>query len=221
MTGATATEAKLVCLLAPASKGTDPDETMHPALGGQEPEGVLPGDGEGGALYARLLALGVLDHLEPEAPPLGPALVHSHEHLGPVLRIHPARARVYGEYGVALIVLAGEEPGYLLLLEHPLDPPSSSLTSGSNSPSSSASSMSSPESERLAFSPSRSSTLPCTREKRADMALASSGSSQKPGRLMSSPSSSASVRNRFHVEERLQLGEASFQLGRLVFEICH
>src|SRR5918998_1842444 len=53
----------------------DPDETVHPALGGQEPEGVLPGDGEGGALYASLFAFRVLDNLEPEAPPLGPAPV--------------------------------------------------------------------------------------------------------------------------------------------------
>src|SRR5215204_6425269 len=101
----------------------DPDETMHPALGGQEPEGILPRDGEGGALYACLFAFCVLDHLESEAPALGPALVHARQHLGPVLRIYPARARVYGEYGVTLIVLAGEEPGELLLLEHPLDPP--------------------------------------------------------------------------------------------------
>src|SRR5215211_5743308 len=72
---------------------------------------------------------------------------------------------------------------------------SSSSTSGSRSPSSSASSSSSPESERRSRKPSRSSILPCTREKRADTALASSGSSQKLGRLMSSPSSSASLRS--------------------------
>src|SRR5215212_9143475 len=96
---------------------------MHTALGGQESEGILPRDCEGGALYACLLSFCVLDHLEPEAPTLGPALVHARQHLGPVLRIHPARARVYGEYGVALVILAGEEPGDLLLLEHPFDPP--------------------------------------------------------------------------------------------------
>src|SRR5919107_1301055 len=70
-------------------EGADPDETMHPALGGQEPEGVLPGDGEGGALYPGLFTFGVLDNLQPEALPLGPALVHSREYLGPVLRVHP------------------------------------------------------------------------------------------------------------------------------------
>src|ERR671911_434712 len=96
---------------------------MHPALGGQEPEGVLPGDGEGGALYPGLFALRVLDNLQPEALPLGPALVHARQHLGPILRIYPARARVYGEYGVALVVLACEEPSHLLFLEQPLDPP--------------------------------------------------------------------------------------------------
>jgi hypothetical protein len=100
-----------VCLLAPAS------------VRGEEPEGVLPRDGEGRALYARFLALGVLDDLEPEAPAFGPSPVHPGEHLGPVLRIHPAGAGVYGEYGIALVVLAGEEPGDLLFLQDPLDPP--------------------------------------------------------------------------------------------------
>src|SRR5215212_6293837 len=60
----------------------DPDEPMHPALGRGEPEGVLPRDGEGGALYAGLLALCVLDNLQPEAVPLGPPPVHARKHLG-------------------------------------------------------------------------------------------------------------------------------------------
>src|SRR5215207_6542395 len=100
----------------------DPDEPVDAALRREEPESVLPRDSEGGALYPGLLTLGVLDDLEGETAPLGPAPVHPGEHLGPVLRIHPARTRVYREYGVALVVLAGEEPRHLLLLEHPLDP---------------------------------------------------------------------------------------------------
>src|SRR5918994_1826618 len=35
---------------------TYPYQTMHPTLGGQEPEGVLSRDSEGGALYASLFA---------------------------------------------------------------------------------------------------------------------------------------------------------------------
>src|SRR5215207_6111705 len=99
----------------------DPDEAVHPALGGQKPESVLSGNCEGGALYARFLAFRVLDNLEIEAASLGPPAVHAGQHLGPILRVHPARARVYGEDGVAFVVLAGEEPRDLLLFEYPLD----------------------------------------------------------------------------------------------------
>src|SRR5918995_3219152 len=110
----------------PAGSGVeraDPYQTVHPALGRKKPEGVLARDREGGALYAGLLALGVLDDLKPEAPALGPAPVHPGQHLGPVLRVHPARARVYREDRTPLVVLAGKKPRDLLLLEHPLDPP--------------------------------------------------------------------------------------------------
>jgi hypothetical protein len=69
------------------------------------------------------LAFRVLYYLQPEAPPLGPALVHAGQHLGPVLRIYPARTRVYGKYCVTFVILAGEEPGDLLFLKHPLYPP--------------------------------------------------------------------------------------------------
>src|SRR3954447_10797390 len=100
----------------------DPDEPVHPALCGKEPEGILPRDGEGGALYAGLLAFGILDDLQVEAPALRPAPVHSGKHLGPVLRVDAAGAGVYGEDGVALVVLAGEEPRDILLLENAFDP---------------------------------------------------------------------------------------------------
>ena len=71
----------------------------------------------------RFFPLGVLDDFQPEAPPLGPAPVHTGEHLGPVLRIDPARAGVYGEDGVAVVVLSGEEPGHFLLFEDAFDAP--------------------------------------------------------------------------------------------------
>src|SRR5215212_6160021 len=66
-------------------EGTDPDEAVHPTLGGQKPERVLPRDGKGGAFDAGFLSLGVLDDLQLEAPPLRPAPVHTREHLGPIL----------------------------------------------------------------------------------------------------------------------------------------
>ena len=39
-----------------------------------------------------------------EAVPLGPADVHAHEHLGPVLRLGAAGARMDGQEGIAAVV---------------------------------------------------------------------------------------------------------------------
>src|SRR5918992_1757943 len=59
----------------------DPHQPVYPPLRREQPEGVLPRDGKGGALNAGLLTLGVLDDLETEAPALGPATVHPVEYL--------------------------------------------------------------------------------------------------------------------------------------------
>src|SRR5215218_573180 len=194
---------------------------MHTALGGQESEGILTGDGEGGALYACFLPFCVLDHLEPEAPTLGPALVHTRQHLGPVLRIHPARARVYGEYGVALVVLAGKEPGDLLLLEHPLDPPELfpdlreqlSVLLG----------------ELEEFLRIREALFEPV-EKLDPASHPREARRYRPGLLGIVPETRTAhvfselfglCAQPFHVEERLELSEAAFQLGCLVFELCH
>src|SRR5918998_4906547 len=92
----------------------DPHQAVYPPLRREQPEGVLPRDGEGRALYAGLVAFGVLDDLEPEAPTLGPAPVHPREHLGPVLRVDATCPGVYREDGVALVVLSRQEPRDLL-----------------------------------------------------------------------------------------------------------
>src|SRR5918998_1085272 len=94
---------------------------MNPPLRREQAERVLPADAEGGALYAGLLALGVFDDLCPEAPALCPAPVHPGEHLGPILGVHAPFAGVYGEDGIALVVLPAREPRHLLLLENPLN----------------------------------------------------------------------------------------------------
>jgi hypothetical protein len=103
---------------------------VNPPLGREEAKRVLPADAEGGALYARLLALGVLDDLEIESPALGPAPVHPGEHLGPILGVHAPFAGVYGQDGVSLVVLSGKESRHLLLLEYLLDPPELLLNLG-------------------------------------------------------------------------------------------
>ena len=81
---------------------------MHAALAGQLPEGVLADDGEGGRLDARLFAVLVVVHLRLEALLLGPAQIHAHQHLGPVLALRAARAGMHGDNGIQRIGLARE-----------------------------------------------------------------------------------------------------------------
>jgi hypothetical protein len=56
-----------------------------------------------------LLSLRRLVDLDGEAAAFGPALVHTQQHLGPVLRVRAARARVHFAHRVELVVLAREQ----------------------------------------------------------------------------------------------------------------
>ena len=66
---------------------------------------------------AGLRALLDLVELDVEAAPLRPAHVHAQQHLGPVLRVGAAGARVHLADRVALVVLAGEQRPQLELVE--------------------------------------------------------------------------------------------------------
>jgi hypothetical protein len=66
-------------------------------------------DDEGGREQPGLLPFGRLVDFDREAAPLGPALVHPEEHLGPVLGVRTARAGVHFTHGVELVVFAGEQ----------------------------------------------------------------------------------------------------------------
>jgi hypothetical protein len=95
----------------------DAHEAVHAALGLAVAVGVLALDEHGGLADAGLVAgLHVL-HLDGEAAALGPAVVHAEKHVGPVVRLGAARARLDGEDGVVLVELAGEEGGDLELVE--------------------------------------------------------------------------------------------------------
>ena len=87
-----------------------PHEPVHALLGRVEAVGVVAGDPEGRGLDARLLARARLQQLDLEAAPLGPAHLHPQHHLGPVLRVGAAGARVDGHERVAGVVVAGEQP---------------------------------------------------------------------------------------------------------------
>ena len=81
---------------------------MHSRLGEHQPVGVVAGDGERRALDAGLVARLQVDDVALEAAPLDPAKIHAQQHLGPVLRLGAAGARVDGDDGVLAIVLAAE-----------------------------------------------------------------------------------------------------------------
>ncbi len=81
---------------------------MNAAFAGQLPERVFADDGEGRGLDARLFAVLVVVDLRLESLLLGPAQVHAHQHLGPVLALGAARAWMNGDDGVERIGLAAE-----------------------------------------------------------------------------------------------------------------
>ena len=113
-TGATSTPAKLVWRRCAESNGDSRTSRCTPALGAEQPVGVLARGPEGRGLDARFLAGAGLEQLDLEAAPLGPAHQHPQHHLRPVLRVGPPRPRVHGDERVAGVVAAGEQP---LLLE--------------------------------------------------------------------------------------------------------
>src|SRR5215211_7496039 len=194
-TGATATEAKLVCLLAPASKGLILTRRCTPRSADKSPKAYSP-ETVKVALFMPASSPSVYSITSSSKPRRSAQRWYMRASISAQSCESTPPAP---EFMVSMASPSSYSPAKSLATSCSSSTRStrlsSSLTSGSNSPSSSASSRSSPEPERLSLSPSRSSILPCTLEKRADTALASWGSSQKPGRLMSSPSSSASVRN--------------------------
>src|SRR5262249_30608820 len=72
----------------------DADQPVHAVLALEPAERVAALDLDGGRLDAGLLALALLDPLDLVAVLLGPAGVHAHEHVGPVLALGAAFAGV-------------------------------------------------------------------------------------------------------------------------------
>src|SRR5918995_5074319 len=194
-TGATATDAKLVCLLAPASKGLILTSLCTPRSADKSPNAYSP-ETVKVALFMPAPSPSVYSMTSSPKPRRSTQRLYI---LASISAQSCESTPPAPEFMVRMAAPSSYSPAKSLATSCSSSVRStrrnSSATSGSSSPSSSESSRSSPESERRSRSPSRRSILPCTREKRADTALASSGSSQKPGRLISSPSSSASARN--------------------------
>ena len=85
-------------------------QPVHAGLGAQPAEGVVTLHPDRRALDARDLAGRHLDELALEAAPLGPAQIHAQQHLGPVLRLGAAGARLDIEEGVGGVHRPGEHP---------------------------------------------------------------------------------------------------------------
>ena len=81
---------------------------MHACLGREQAVGVVAGDDHRHALDAGFVARLQVDDLAAEAPPLRPAHVHAHQHLGPILRLGAAGAGMDGDDRVLLVELAGQ-----------------------------------------------------------------------------------------------------------------
>ena len=109
-------------------EGRDAHEAVNAQFGLQPAIGVLALDLQRGALDARFLAIGDVDDLDLAFAALGPARVHAHQHIGPILALGAAGARMDLEIGVVAVRLAGEERLDLLALSTMHDGGDSLLT---------------------------------------------------------------------------------------------
>ena len=98
-------------------KGRDPHQPVDAVLALQKAVGVVPLDGDGRGLDARLIPVLVVQDLVGEVVALRPAGVHPVQHLSPVLGLGAAGAGVEGQNGVVAVVLPGEEGGHPGLLD--------------------------------------------------------------------------------------------------------
>ena len=97
-------------------KGRHPDQPVDAVLTLQKAVGVIPLDGNGRGLDARLVAVLIVQDLIGEVVALRPAGVHPVEHLGPVLGLGAAGAGMEGQDGAVAVVLPREERGHPGLL---------------------------------------------------------------------------------------------------------
>lgn len=107
-------------------EGGNSYQAMDAVLGSQISVGEGPFDVETGTLDAGDFAFLMFEHGYPEAVVLGPSRIHSEEHLGPVLALGSAGARVNRQDAIPLVIRAVEHVPKLEALEvglHALDFP--------------------------------------------------------------------------------------------------
>ncbi len=90
-------------------EGRDAHQPVHAGFGRQQAVSVFTFHSKRHSFETRFFTRLVVDDLGLEAALLGPFQIHPQQHLGPVLRFGPARARMNGADGVQLIVFAGQQ----------------------------------------------------------------------------------------------------------------
>jgi hypothetical protein len=84
------------------------DQPVNASLGREQPVRVVTGHDHRHALDSSLVAGLEIDDVAPKSATLGPAQIHAHEHLGPVLRLGAARTGMNRDNRVLLVELAGQ-----------------------------------------------------------------------------------------------------------------
>ncbi len=82
---------------------------MNTALRFQPAKGVATTDFDGGRLDPGLFARALLDPFDLVTMSFRPAGVHSHEHVGPILRFGPTRTRMHFKERVVAVGLARQQ----------------------------------------------------------------------------------------------------------------
>ncbi len=85
------------------------NQAVHAAFCGKKSESVLALDAQGCGFQARAFAGRQVQHGGAKPLTLRPAEIHSHQHLGPVLRLRATGAGFDGHDGIQSVVLAGEQ----------------------------------------------------------------------------------------------------------------
>ncbi len=83
---------------------------MHATFRFEISKGVLSAHRKADGLDPGLFALLEIQLFDRKAAPFRPAVIHSPQHIGPVLRIDTARTRIDRYQRIGVILLAGQHP---------------------------------------------------------------------------------------------------------------
>src|SRR6185312_4717615 len=84
-------------------------QAMNADLASQQSECVLSADGKGRGFDARFFTGLIIVEYGFEALALRPTQIHAHEHLRPILRLGPTRARMNGDNRIATVILSAQQ----------------------------------------------------------------------------------------------------------------